>query len=292
MTSIPVIALALLALAPAGAAQLTAKQADTALRAEAKDVRKLHAQLVKDRTDSVLAALELLGDTEPGQVDAAVLAAFTALESWQNGLFGDFRILEGQAMETARDLLLEYADGVALEGKYPLEFRLGTGRALDDLRDDMRTTQEKALAKVRKRLTKEAVALAKGTGALLSASLELATTQGNDAFTQAAPTGYARVPLVLHTVLALGLEGDAEAGTLYVAGVGEDEEAIEVRAVGEGGLETEAADFFELGSPYWHATLADGGDGLPAGNYLVVAQQGLAGSSFGGLVCVQSDLGP
>jgi hypothetical protein len=287
MPSVVGALLGVLLLAPADFAQLSEKQADAAVLAVTKNLRKGHAESVQERTATVLEELDALADAAPGAEEQAFADAFDALEDWQIGLFEDFRAYHDLAIDEVQGTLGDYALGVPIAGAFPGEFYFGHGGALDHLRADMQAAQAKCLAKVRKKLAKAGAKLEKATGALLSFHIELATTQGNDAFTQTAITSYVRVPLSLHTVLALGFEDAEDDGLIRAAGLGEVAVAVNVRALGESGLEVEAADFFEPGSPYWHVLLDDDGDGLSAGNWLVVAEQGTVGTSFGGYVSVR-----
>jgi hypothetical protein len=274
-------------LARTGAAQLTEKQADAAVRSVAKQARADHAAAVQQRTAAVLAAVDVFSAAAPTGVGVAFAGLFEDVEVYQNGLFSDFRVVHSIAIDAVIAALDDFAQAVPLLGDYPEEFHFGHGGALDDLRASMQAAQAKSLAKVRKKLAKAAGKLAQASDARLASHLELATTQGNDGFIQGTSTGYTRTPLAIHTALALGFVGSPDSGTLLVGGLGESTEAISVRAVGEEGLEAVAADFFELGSPFWHVTIDDQGAGMPDGNYLVVAQQDTAGTSFGAFVSVK-----
>jgi hypothetical protein len=283
-----VTVLSLVALAPAGAAQLTEKQADAQLKAATKQARKDHAASLKLR----LAALDVDIDTflaanEDGVVDASFTDLFDDVVRFQMDLYFDFVAFHGSAVDAAIELLDQFADGGDLDGAYPDEFRFGTGAALDDLRSAMQATQAKTLTKARQLLEQAAGKLAKLGDARITFLLEPATMDGRDGFIQGATTGQTRDPLVLHTVLALGLQSVSGGGLLLAAGNGDvDGDPITVRAVVEGGLQTATPTFPELGSPYWTAVVDAGGAGLADGNAYVVAYQGTYAASQGGSVSI------
>jgi hypothetical protein len=284
---IPIVVLATLAaLAPAGAAQLTEQQADSQLRAAAKQARKDHAASLKLRLAALDADVDaFLAANQDGSVGTSFTELFEDVVRFQVDLYYDFIGFHGGAVDSAIALLDQFADGADLDGAYPDEFRFGTGRALDDLRTALQSTQAKTLAKARKLLEKAAGKLAKLGNARLTFLLEPATIDGRDGFIQGSTTGQTRDPLVLHTVLALGFEGLSGGGVILVAGHGDEGgDAISVRAVAEGGLQTATPTFPEPGSPYWTALLDAGGDGLPDGNAYVVAYQGAYAASQGGSV--------
>ncbi len=279
-------ALMLLVLAPEGTTQLTGKQADDEARAIAKQTKKAHAAAVQLRTAAMVDAIEAFTEAAPGDVDPAFTALFDAVELYQQGLFEDFRELHATAVGLFVAALDDFAQGQPLAGVYPAEFYFGIGKALDDLRADMQAAQSKSLAKVRKRLAKAATKLAKATDARMSIHLELATTQGNEGFIQGMVTSYTRIPLLVHTAMALGHADSADTGTLLVGGMGESVAPISVSAVGET-QEIVPAEFFLPEEPYWHVRIDNGGAGMADGNYLIGAHQDTAASSFGAFVSVR-----
>jgi hypothetical protein len=235
----------------------------------------------------VLSSIDTFVANVETDVNAAFNALFTALEGFQNGLYEDMNLYQDEVAQAGMEALTALADGNDLDGAYPASFFDGIGGALDDFRDGLDAAQGKALDKVRKKLEKVATKLAKTTERRLSWFLEPAVRCGKTSSLQAAVMGATRVPLVLHTALALGSTGGTVNGYIRVAGIAEDAEAVTVRVVNEGTLDTEGADFFELGSPFWHVLLDADKAGLPDGNLLVVAEQGTSGSSLPAFVSIR-----
>ena len=281
-------ALAVLLLAAAAGAQLTEQQANKAVKAACKEKRKQHSQMVQGHTGQVLDAIDAFSESAPDDPHAAVADLFAALELYQQNLYYDFTFVHAAMLIGVKDTLDEFAQGTPLAGVYPEEFYFGTRGALDQAREAMQSTQAKSLTKVRKKLDKAAAKLAKSSNARLTAHLEPVTQQGTVSFIQGSLTGSSKLPLVVHTALALGFSGDPHGGVIMVGGFGDAAEEIVVRATGEPPPDhTATAEFPVKGAPFWHVTFDDSATDLPDGNYLVDAEQGAVGVSFLGFVGIE-----
>ena len=281
-------ALAVLLLAEAGGAQLTEQQANKAVKAACKEKRKQHAQMVQAHTGQVLDAIDAFSGSAPENPATAAADLFAALELYQQNLYYDFTSVHIAMLIGVKDALDEFAQGTPLAGVYPEEFYFGTRGALDDAREAMQATQAKSLAKVRKKLDKAMAKLAKSSNARLTAHLEPVTQQGEVTFIQGSILGSSKLPLVIHTVLALGYSGEPEGGMIMVGGFGDAAEELTVRATGEPSpIHTATAEFPVKGAPFWHVTFDDSETDLPDGNYVVDAEQGAVGMSMRGYVGIE-----
>lgn len=282
-----IVSLFLLAAAARAGEPLTEAQATAQFKAALKAAKKEHANSMNDRVAGALSAIDTFVASLDNGTGAAFNALFTALESFQNGLYSDMNIYQSEVAHAGADLLEALSDGGDLDGALPEVFRDGYGGALDDFRAALDAAQSKALGKVLKKLEKTQKKLTKTGSVRLSWFMQPAVARGRESSLEGTVIAATRVPLVIHTVLALGFDTGSQNGWLRAAGIGEDDAQIDVRAVNEGPLDEEPAEFFELGSPFWHVLLDADLAGLPDGNVLVVAQQGTTGTSEAAFVTIR-----